>query len=283
MQTKNTKKRQMTKVFISSSDLSQTIFQPNRITNAQYHYTLIQERIFTYVIFYLQHYVKRVIKGEHVNQLEIFKDATEDVHIAIPLDYIVPGSPAQYGKVRQSAKSMAGIVVKIPYKDKDGRKWEEHTGLMSVHTPVETSDEKKRSKHIVIVIKKQIARMLVEIDKKEDRPVNFTSFVLGYAMSAKNKYTSRIYKYISSWKEKGLSHPIKLTDLKAMLGIEEEYPNYADFKKRVLVPVYEELREKADCWFEIEYEHFEQRTEGKVTSLIFQVNTQDKKLTECKL
>ena len=275
-----TKKRSLAVTNAVPNGLTTTIYQPNYITNSRYNYTLIQERIFTYVIFYLQFYTKRVMAGEQINQLEIFQTDQPDIKIHVPLDFIVPDSPAQYPKVRKAAQALAGIVVEVPYRDKEGKKWQEFTGLLSVHIEAE---EKKRSKYVIVGIKKHVAEMLVSIDCKDKKPQNYTAFLFENAMRAKHKYTPRIYKYLCSWKEKGIAYPIKLQEFKDMLGCRNKYPNYADFKKCVLMPAYNELKEKSDCWFDIDFDRFEQTTEGKVTYLQFKVVTQDNKLTERKL
>ncbi len=43
-----------------------------------------------------------------------------------------------------------------------------------------------------------------------------------------------------------------LVDLRKMLGAEDFYPAYGNFKQRVLVPAQKELKKKTDISFEIE-------------------------------
>lgn len=277
MQTQTTAKRRRRSM---PDTLRTIIYQPNHITNARYNFTLFQERIFTYVMFYLQHYVERLRAGEQLEQMEIFASGENIIKIYVPLDFIVPNSPAQYNKVRESAKAMASLVIQVPYKDRKGRSWQEFTGMFSVHLE---AGEKKRSKHVVMGIRRDIALLLVDFDKKDGKIVNYTSFMFEYAMNAKHKYTPRIYKYISSWKEKGTSYPIELEEFKAMIGCAGEYKTYTDFKRRVLVPAAKELQDIADCWFDIDYDKFETLTNGKVSHLTFRVTTADEKLTYCKL
>lgn len=265
------------------------IYQPNAIVHAQYHYTLIQERIFNYVMFYLQHHIKRIMNGESITQLEIFNTQNDDIRIIVPMAYIVPDSPSQYREVRRSAESLATVIVKVPYKHPTtGRDWHCITGLLSVHVPAPSIGQgdlltKKRSNNIIISIRRNVAEMLVNIDKKQNgQPQNFTSFLFEVTMTAKNKYTSRIYKFISSWKNRGVKE-VKLQDFKAMLGIENSYSSYADFKNKILIPVQEELMQKADCWFDCEVEGFEVRANSQVEALNFKISSEERNLTECKL
>jgi hypothetical protein len=55
---------------------------------------------------------------------------------------------------------------------------------------------------------------------------------------------------ISSWKDKG-GFSITLDRFRKWLKLEDKYPKYKDLYKRVIRPVYEELFEKANCWFEV--------------------------------
>ncbi|RYX84803.1 RepB family plasmid replication initiator protein, partial [bacterium] len=79
-------------------------------------------------------------------------------------------------------------------------------------------------------------------------------------------------KIISSWKKKG-GFIIALSVLKEQLGVTDQYPNYYDFKRRVLLPAYEELLEKADCWFNCKGKDFEIRDGKTITHLSFKVIT----------
>jgi hypothetical protein len=241
------------------------IFQPNRVTNAHYDYTLIQERIFNYVMFVLQAHIKRVMAGEHVQQLDIFKDVSEYIHVSVPLMAIA--QPAQYGKVRESAKQLAGIVVSMKGKSSAGYKVQRFTGMFA---DIELPLEKQRSNEITIRVRKDVADHLLQIDRNPGgQPYGYTSFMLEVANGAKNKYTSRIYKLCSSWKEKG-GFNITLEELQLMLQLGPKY-DYNAIKRRILEPVAEELKEKSDCWFEVT----ETLNGKKVIALSFKVITPD--------
>lgn len=251
--------------------LKTTIYQPNHVTNARYHFTLIQERIFTYLIFNLQNYINRVKSGEEVEQLELFSSGEQTIKVKVPMDFICPDQPAMYPKIRSSVKSMASLPISIPYIGKDGRDWIEYTNAFSVHI---TADN-QRSKYIILGVRKDIAKILVDINFKNGKPINFTSFVFEYAMKAKCKYTPRIYKFLCSWKSKGITYPISLQEFKEMIGAKGKYPSFPDFKKSVLIPVNEELKILADCWLDLDYDNFENVVNGKVEKLSFKIITAD--------
>jgi hypothetical protein len=88
--------------------------QPNRVTEATYDYTLVQKKILTAVIYFLQEGIKHRLNGYSYEQLEIFKqNPSERIQIKIPLHEITP-SKQYYSDVRESAKMLASIIVRLP-------------------------------------------------------------------------------------------------------------------------------------------------------------------------
>jgi len=261
----HTKKR---KKIVMLPDLRSYVYQPNRITNAIYDYSLIQERIFNSVMFHLQEAITISRRGEDYTQLSLFKDysRTDSLSIKIPLRDI--STPQNYEYVKNAIEQLAGIVVSIPYVDQQTKKSFKHiSGLLKANIP-ETGD---RSSTIEIIIDKHVAKMFIEIDKNPNgQPINYTRFIYEIAQRASNKYTSRIYKLICSWKKKG-GFTITLDEFRKWIGIEDKYKQYNEIKKRILMPVQKELFEHADCWFNCESEDFTTKQGNIVTHLNFKV------------
>jgi plasmid replication initiation protein len=227
----------------------------------------------------LQEAIRRSLNGQDYGQLELFSRDESVIRLSVPLGYIA--TPAQYAKVRESAKQLAGVVVSLKKTDEQtGEKYLRFTGLFSeVQVPMET----KRSSYLTIEIKKDVAKMLIEIDRGvNNRPKNYTGFNLQIANSGKNKYTSRIYKLISSWKEKGGFY-MTLNEFRDWLQLDNKYNDYSDIKKRILLPVQEELKEKADCWFNCSEGNFERKEGKKVVGLHFKVITPEFEETQRKI
>lgn len=258
------------KKIVSLPAIKSYIYQPNRITKAVYDYSLIQERIFNAVIFYLQEPIKLSLKGINYTQLSLFQEneAAPFIKIQIPLREI--SIPQHYAQVKKSIKELASIVVEIPYYDelkKENRVV--YKGLLSADIPVESS----RSSVIEIEIDKRVAKILIDIEQnKVGQPVNYTRFVYEIAQNASNKYTSRIYKLICSWRKKG-GFTIPLDEFRKWLGIEDKYKYFTDIKKNILIPVQEELFEKADCWFNCNSEDFVTKQGKSVSHLNFKIIT----------
>lgn len=249
-------------------ELKDVIVVPNRVVESHYDYTLFQERILNNVLFYLQEAVKVTLKGGDYTQLSLFRSSEESIKIDIPLRSIA--RPDQYPEVRASAQALAGVVVKVPVRDeRTGRRMISFQGLFSA---IAVPEEARRSSFITVTIAKDVANLLVRIDQKEGRPQNFTSFFLQVANSASNKYTSRLYKLISSWKNKGGFY-MPIETFREQFNLTDKYSDFSELKKRVLVPVAKELREKADCWFEVADKTLVKREGKKVVGLNFKIIT----------
>jgi plasmid replication initiation protein len=79
----------------------------------------------------------------------------------------------------------------------------------------------------------------------------FTSYKLENVVKLKSSYAIRIYELLKQY-EKLKERTFPLTELRKILGAEDIYPAYANFKQRVLVPAQKELQKKTDIHFEIE-------------------------------
>ena len=84
-----------------------------------------------------------------------------------------------------------------------------------------------------------------------DLKKNFTAFQLHMALSLDSKYAKRIYEMLSQYKDLG-SLKLELLELKRRLLLyddktgEEQYRNWSDFEKRILVTAQKEINAKTD-------------------------------------
>ena len=95
----------------------------------------------------------------------------------------------------------------------------------------------------------------------------FTSYKLENIIKLKSSYSIRIYELLKQY-EKLQERTFHLTSLRKMLGAEDIYNAYGNFKQRVLVPAQKELKLKTDISFEIE-EVKKGRKVEKIKFLIF--------------
>lgn len=112
----------------------------------------------------------------------------------------------------------------------------------------------------------------------------FTTYYLANVMPLKSGYSIRIFELLKQY-EKIKSRTIELEELRRLVGstevdqngeiIKEDYPLYANFKSRVLLPAQKELKQKTDIFFD-----FKEVKEGKrVVAIQFNIfeNAKNKK------
>lgn len=105
----------------------------------------------------------------------------------------------------------------------------------------------------------------------------FTSYKLENVVQLKSTYAIRIYELLKQY-EKIQERTFSLKDLRKLLGAEDIYPAYGNFKQRVLIPAQKELKNKTDISFDLE----EIKTGRKVTKVKFIIQS-GKKINEEQL
>lgn len=244
------------------------ITQSNRVTSAKYDYSLMQERVLNMVMYHLQVYVKQVMDGKRVHQLDLFSQQSPTHLIDLPLYYIT--TPDHYNDVRSVCEKMATIPVAMIDNE---RKTRIVTGLIS---SVKTEfKDLQRVNRICLEMRTDVITMLLQMDRNHrDQPSQYTQYLLSVAMNAKNKYTAKIYKFLCSWKVKGGCR-VSLQEFRDYLQLPDTtYKNFADLKRFVLVPVQKELQNGADLWFNCASSGFEEREKSnkkKVAYLNFKI------------
>lgn len=264
------RKTQKRKVEVKLPSKSDMVFIPNRITNAKYSYTLLQEKILNYVLFNLQEAIKINMNGGDYKQLELFREINADrVGLSIPINTIT--TPNHYSEVREAAENLGKSLIRITQTNPNTGKKEMRSLYLfgAVVTPL----DKIKKPEIKIELSKEVARLLVEMDmNKMGKPSNYTSFQLQIVSSAKNKYTPRIYKLISSWKEKGGFY-MGIEEFRDWLELGEKYKTFSELKRNILIPVQKELEGKAFCWFNCKEKSFEDRKGKTVVGINWKVIT----------
>lgn len=79
----------------------------------------------------------------------------------------------------------------------------------------------------------------------------FTRYQLRNISAFNSVYSIRIYELCYQYKSRGVRE-ISLEDLKKWLQVEDKYPAYFDFKKRVIAPAILEINEKSDLHVDFE-------------------------------
>jgi len=249
------------------------IFIGNHIVNARYNYSLIQVRILISILKDLQEHIKKV-KDLHctVNQLDLFKGCLDNVVVMkVKLKDISP--PDEYDHVRETMKKMCGIVIETEVKDNNLKTWRQWQGLfLKVNQP----EDLQRSNYMVVTMDIQVAEQLVYINRgtnrqtREPQSDNYSSFYFEPAMSTKNKYTPRIYMLLSRFKDQGGVY-YSIDDLRDLLVLDTRYKDVEAIKRRILLPVQEELKRSADIWYNVKEKGFEKKDGKKVLGFNFKI------------
>ena len=112
----------------------------------------------------------------------------------------------------------------------------------------------------------------------------FTTYYLANIMTLKSSFSIRIFELLKQYEKLG-KRKIELEELRRLVGtteidqngeiIKEDYPLYANFKSRVLIPAQKELKQKTDIFFNFK----EIKQSKKVVAIEFEIleNTKNKK------
>ena len=150
-------------------------------------------------------------------------------------------NPDQYKEVKSMVRKLISIPVELDVKDPiTGEDSWSITGLFTKANIPKTP----YSRGFSLEMDREVAKVFINVDR------GFTRYIKEIALRAQSRYTIRMYMLISSWKEKG-GFSIYVDRFRKFLKLEDKYPEFKDLYRRVIRPVYEDLFEQADCWFEM--------------------------------
>lgn len=101
----------------------------------------------------------------------------------------------------------------------------------------------------------------------------FTVYRLGQILKFQSVYTIRFYELLAEFHGLFQQFHLSVQKIREMVQLQNHYPKYADFKRRVLGAAYQELKERSsDLYFE-----FEEIKEGRsVTTIRFSIMSRSK-------
>ncbi len=230
-----------------------TLPQPNRVTEMRYATNGIEENMFILVMEAL----KQHMTGEKLT----YEDLWGEPIFHINLTEIDPNNKPN--KVFARLKKMQDRKFEYTYISPRDEKEVEVYGV--VFTTL-----MKKGNEVEIHINKHAIPWLTYIEK------GITYYSKTSALSIRGGHAKRLYKFLCSWKDKGgADRPI--SEIKNMLDIADKYPKLLDFKRFVLEPSKEEMRnnQNSDIWFE--YSTKSSGDEGrKHDRIIFKIHTRYK-------
>jgi plasmid replication initiation protein len=215
--------------------------QPTLLTMLSADFNTLHLRVLISLVNKIQNSIEQSIKNVPTQQLSLFKEQpySDRILVVIPTkDFGI--APDSYPELRKALLQLATIPVELDTKDPiTGAESWSVAGLFKAYIPKE-----KHRRTITVELDENVAKALVNVEK------GFTKYIKEIAFQSQSKYTVRMYLLISSWKDKG-GFSITLNRFRKLLKLENKYQKYKDLYKRVIRPVYEELFEKANCWFEV--------------------------------
>ncbi len=230
-----------------------TLPQPNRVTEMRYATNGIEENMFILVMEAL----KQHMTGEKLT----YEDLWGEPIFHINLKEIDPNNKPN--KVFARLKKMQDRKFGYDYTSPQDGKTVEVYGV--VFTTL-----MKKGNDVEVHINKHAIPWLTYIEK------GITYYSKTSALSLKGGHTKRLYKYLCSWKSSG-GVDKNLYELKEMLDMADKYPKLLDLKRFVLNPARDEMMDnpKSDIWFE--YSTFASGENGRKHDYVtFKIHTRYK-------
>jgi len=205
-----------------------SILQPNAITLMSCDFTQLQMKVLIIVLDKLQATIDERMAGYCFENTTIYKQI-DDNQLSIKIKYAdLDVRPNKYGEVKTDILQFSNVHLNM--------------NLYKYLFLPEFSD-KPYSGFFLVKIPKDILKQLVDVDQ------GITKYIKKIAITS-SKYGTRIYMLICMWKDAG-EFQMNLDTFKKWLQLEYKYSTYQEIYKSVIHPVYEELFEKTDCWFEM--------------------------------
>lgn len=229
-----------------------TIAQDNRLTSARYELSLIEKRVFYYII--------KEVRSKHVAGT-VQRTLFDDMDLKINLSDLTRGIRQEDNK-RETKKALKSLRM---------RSFEWDNGLDENHEDYEWLEvgfiNKTRIKKGVaeIQISSDLMPFLVELAGQ------FTPYSLNVAMSLKSKWSQRMYELCQKWQGTD-GFRISVEDLRTSFVLGKKYNRYALLNERVLQVAKRELKELYDIGqCDVYFEFSEERKGRTVETLRFKL------------
>lgn len=221
--------------------------QDNRITSARYELSLIEKR----VMYFMLKEIRKQFVLENTGQRDLFND----------LIIIMDGSSLVKEVYKDNKKAVQKALKNLrlrsfEYDNEEEDKWFE-VGFINYG--------KWDKGRVEVQVSKEILPFYVELTEK------YTEYSLLVAMGLKSKWSQRMYELCAQWRAAG-GFQIKISDLRAMFKLEEEYDRYASLKKFVLEVAREEIKalyDKGEC--DLYFNYGENKDGRTVNTLSFKI------------
>jgi plasmid replication initiation protein len=225
-----------------------SLVQPNKVTNARYDYTEVQENVLTCMIEAIQDHMTK----EKPIETDLFGHPT----IRIKASEIAKGNTKLY--VLQQLRELRKKDIDFEYINDKGQTEDVTTGLISSFRSIRETD----------FIEVEISVWAIPFLLYWGKGVGGTVFSKTIALTLKGVYTKRLYKFCKRWEDVG-GKAMDLDEFKQMLMVEGKYKKPADLKRFVLEPAKKQMAKHADVCFKYEFKKIRSRSYNSISFKIF--------------
>jgi plasmid replication initiation protein len=234
-----------------SQEIVKFIRKSNDLVEARYKFDIWETRLFTKMLTMIHR------EDEEFKEYKIYlKDIIKEFELS--------KNKEAYELLRSGGRKLMKKTFLIPYETKDGQK-------RLFETPVFTSLDSAVTDgirgtgddlYIEVTFHPKLKPYLLQLKSQ------FTMYDVRNILSLPSNYSIRIYELLKQYESIG-RRKFEVQELKEILGVEHEYPLYANFKQRVIKKAQKDLDENTDIRFTFE----ELKRSRAVTDIIFSIQT----------
>ena len=232
-----------------SQEVVKFIRKSNDLVEAKYKFDIWETRIFSKMLTLIQK------EDEDFKEYRVYlRDIVSEFGLEKNKD--------AYDYIRQGAKKLMKKTFYIPYEAEDGQKRMFETPVISSLDSAILEDRSIANEHLYIGISfhPRMKPYLLQLKNK------FTMYDVRNILKLPSVYSIRIYELLKQYEKIG-KRKLKIDELKDILGVQSEYPLYANFKQRVINKAQKDLKENTDIMFT-----FDEIKSGRaVTDLLFYI------------
>jgi plasmid replication initiation protein len=234
-----------------SQEIVKFIRKSNDLVEARYKFDIWETRLFTKMLTMIHK------DDEEFKEYKIYlKDIIKEFELS--------KNKEAYELLRSGGRKLMKKTFLIPYETKDGQK-------RLFETPVFTSLDSAVTDgirgtgddlYIEVTFHPKLKPYLLQLKSQ------FTMYDVRNILSLPSNYSIRIYELLKQYESIG-RRKFAVQELKEILGVEHEYPLYANFKQRVIKKAQKDLDENTDIRFTFE----ELKRSRAVTDIVFSIQT----------
>lgn len=217
-------------------DVVKFIKKSNDLVEARYKFDIWETRIFTKTLTMIKQ------NDEDFKEYTIFLKEIID-------DFSLDKDNSAYSHLRTGARKLMKKTFLLPYETKGAIRMIE----VPIITKIDSFDRlidggnsnKKEHEYIKVSFHPDMKPYLLQLKTQ------FTLYDVRNILRLPSTYSIRIYELLKQY-EKIEKRGFLLEELKEILGVGDQYPNYGNFRQRVILKAQQDLKKHTDIYFEFE-------------------------------